>query len=133
MKQASNQLEGERQHHLVDQPALEARTFPDSDDGRRLRAFLALRGDQPALNNLALEYWRVLGEIVLSAEERLLERGSGQRLDAQADVDRARLKRLAELEDRFEASMLRRVKRLLPFSRNDYWEVDELRQQLHRR
>jgi RsiW-degrading membrane proteinase PrsW (M82 family) len=132
MRQASDLLEVERQQHLVDQPALEAGQLPETDDGRRLREFLARLGEQPALTRLVIEYWRVLGEIVLSAEERLMERGAGQRVDAQADIDRARLKRLADLEGRFDYKMLRRVKRLLPFSRNDYWEVDELRQQLHR-
>jgi hypothetical protein len=106
--------------------------LPDTESGRRLQRFLAASGNQPALAKLVLEYWRVLGEIVLSAEERMIERGNGHRIDASADADRARLRRLEELEERFDEPDLRHVKRLLPFSRNDMWEVDELRQELQR-
>jgi hypothetical protein len=95
-----------------------------------VQRFLAASGSQPALAKLVLEYWRVLGEIVLSAEERMIERGNGRPADTEAETDRARLRRLEELEERFDEPDLRRIKRLLPFSRNDMWEVDELRQQL---
>jgi RsiW-degrading membrane proteinase PrsW (M82 family) len=130
MRQASDQLEGERAQHLVDQPALETGSIPDSEAGRRVQRFLAASGSQPALAKLVLEYWRVLGEIVLSAEERMIERGNGHQAATDAETDRARLRRLEELEERFDEPDLRRIKRLLPFSRNDMWEVDELRQQL---
>lgn len=128
-REAASMLKVERAQHLADQPALGAGTWPDSDSGRRLRA---LAGEQPAVAKLVLDYWRVLTEIVLSAETRMIERANGEMHDREADLDRARFEALAELEARFAPATLRAVKKLLPFSRNDLWDIAELRGQLER-
>lgn len=49
------------------------------------------------------------------------------------DVNVLRLHRLAEIEHGFDHATLRTMKKLLPFSRNDLWEIAELRQQLKRK
>jgi RsiW-degrading membrane proteinase PrsW (M82 family) len=128
-REAASLLKVERAEHLADQPALAAGTWPDRDSSRRLRA---LAGDRPELATLVLDYWRVLTEIVLNAESRMIERANGQWHDREADLDRARFAALAELEARFDRATLRSVKKLFPFSRNDLWDIAELREQLER-
>lgn len=132
-REACNLLKIESDEHLADQPALEAGTWPATDSGQRLRAFAEQRAEGPAFAATVLEYWRILGEIVLSAERRMIERTNGERLDRQADLDRGRLERLAALERGLDHATLRTMKKLLPFSRNDLWEIAELREQLHRK
>ncbi|MDR7101632.1 PrsW family glutamic-type intramembrane protease [Croceicoccus sp. BE223] len=131
-KEASHFLDVERQEHAADQPALEAGEWPDTECGRQLRVYVAERSDLPGLGSQVLEYWRLLGELVLSAESRMVERANGQRLDPQAELDRARFERLHAMERDFAPPTLRAVKRLLPFSRNDLWDIAELREQLKR-
>jgi len=132
-REACTLLKIEREEHLADQPALEAGTWPESDSGRRLREFVDTRPNDPALVATILEYWRILGQTVLSAERRMIERTNGERLDREATLDHERLHRLAALERDLDHATLRAVKKLLPFSRNDLWEIAELRQQLHRK
>jgi len=131
-REASHMLEQEREEHVADQPALEAGEWPDSECGRQLRAYVEERSGRPDLAAQVMEYWRLLGELVLSAEDRLVERANGARLDPQAELDRTRFARLAEIERELDHPTLRSVRRLLPFSRNDLWSLDELREQLHR-
>lgn len=128
-REASHMLKVEREEHVADQPALEAGNWPDTESGRQFRG---MTEGKPGLSALVLEYWRILGELVLSAESRMVERANGERLDPQAELDRSRFARLAELERQFDHKTLRHVKRLLPFSRNDLWDIAELKQQLRR-
>jgi RsiW-degrading membrane proteinase PrsW (M82 family) len=132
-REAFNLLSVEREQHLADQPALEAGAWPDTDSARGLRAYADAPGRDPLLARRIIEYWRVLGEIVLSAERRMIERSAGERLDRDALLDRERLARLGALEREFDIVTRRDLRRLLPFSRNDLWEIAELRQQLSRK
>jgi RsiW-degrading membrane proteinase PrsW (M82 family) len=131
-REASHMLEQEQAEHIADQPALEAGDWPDSMCGRSLRDYVDQRRDLPNFGAQVIEYWRLLGELVLSAESRLVERANGARLDPQAELDRDRFARLAAIEHEMDHPTLRRIKRLLPFSRNDLWSLEELREQLHR-
>lgn len=117
--------------HRADLAALAAGTLPDSESGRLVAAFLARAGD-PALPALVLDHWRLHTEIVLRAEERLLARARGRAVDPDAAADRARMVRLAEIEAILGRARLATLRPLLPFSRNDLWEVREFRQALRR-
>ncbi|MFZ9395976.1 MAG: PrsW family glutamic-type intramembrane protease [Erythrobacter sp.] len=132
-REASHFLDVERAEHAADQPALEAGEWPDSESGRQLSAFVSQNGDRPELRSMVIEYWRLLGELVLSAEDRMVERANGVRHDPQAELDRERFEQLARTERQFDPPTLRMVKRLLPFSRNDLWDIAELREQLDRK
>ncbi|GLR48351.1 PrsW family glutamic-type intramembrane protease [Sphingomonas astaxanthinifaciens] len=128
-REAGNLLKVESAEHLADLDHLENGRWPDTDSGRRMAAYVA---DHPELGPAVLEYWRILNQTVLSAERRMLERTHGQWLDREAEQDEARLRRLDALERGFDPQLLRAVTRLLPFSRNDHWEIAELREQLER-
>lgn len=132
-REASHFLEVEREEHIADQPALESGDWPASECGKQLSAYADQCNDQPELGSQIIEYWRLLGELVLSAESRMVERANGERLDPQADIDRARFDRLAQVERQFDPPTLRKIKQLLPFSRNDLWDIAELREQLDRK
>lgn len=131
-REASHMLEQERTEHVADQPALEAGAWPDSESGQQLRAYVEQSSVDPNFANLVMEYWRLLGELVLSAEDRLVERANGSKIDPQAELDSECFERIAAIEKSFDHTTLRRIRRLLPFSRNDLWTLDELREQLHR-
>jgi hypothetical protein len=77
-------------------------------------------------------YYRTLAWLVVEAEETMIEESGGD-----ASIDRSNIAAAFADLDRFRAAMGRStfaaLKPLLPFSRNDYWEVSELKQRLHRR
>ncbi|RVQ68825.1 PrsW family intramembrane metalloprotease [Croceicoccus ponticola] len=130
-REASHFLDVEREEHIADQAALEAGQWPDSECGSRLREYVASRPDADTFGAQVIAYWRALGELVLSAESRMVERANGHRTDPQADADRAQFAVVAGIERDMNHPSLRTVKRLLPFSRNDLWAIGELREQLH--
>ncbi len=125
--EARDWLTAESDHHRADFSALCAGEIPDTESGHAIAA-LAADSAQPAV----LDYWRMMSELVLSAERCMLERTADQSLDRDAHADRGRFERLAELESVMDRPTLAALKRLLPFSRNDLWEVNELREQLRR-
>jgi hypothetical protein len=67
--------------------------------------------------------------LIVEAEETLLEEAGGD-----AALDRTKLlgavDELAALQRSLGRSTFSELRRLLPFSRNDQWEVSELRQRL---
>ena len=70
----------------------------------------------------------VLARLVLTAEETLLEQsGDGDRVEADIGSGFARL---AELKRELGRTTMAALNPLLPFSRNDYWEMSELRERL---
>ncbi|MBA2933871.1 PrsW family intramembrane metalloprotease [Sphingomonas sp. CGMCC 1.13654] len=123
--EARNWLTGESARHQADLDELADGRLPDSDAGR---AIGALAANEPRV----IDYWRLMTEIVLGAERTMIERTADQRLDRYAEADRARFARLTELEAAIDRPTLLALGRLMPFSRNDLWEVSELREQLRR-
>jgi hypothetical protein len=76
-------------------------------------------------------YWELQAWIVAEAEETMIEQAEGEvKIDA-AEVEAA-FAELAGLKRALGKSTHTALKALLPFSRNDYWEVSELRQRLDR-
>jgi RsiW-degrading membrane proteinase PrsW (M82 family) len=124
--EAQQWLRVERNGHRVMLDALSAGRFPDDPGGQRIAA-LAARAGMPT-GELIREYWEVLTRLVLTAEETLLQQST--------DVGRvkadsaAAFARLAELKRELGRSTMAALNPLLPFSRNDYWELSELRERL---
>ena len=69
---------------------------------------------------------------MVEAEESMIEEAAGDVEIDKAGV-RAAFAELAELERKLGRGSLSALKAALPFSRNDAWEVSELRQRVGRR
>jgi RsiW-degrading membrane proteinase PrsW (M82 family) len=103
--------------------------FPRDASGQRIAA-LAARSN-PAEAALIRDYCMLKTELVLMAEEELMD---GDRdLDAgQAERLRAGFGRLNELKKSLGRTGYAALRRVLPFSRNDDWELSELKELLDR-
>lgn len=124
--EAAQWLTVEREAHRELLATLRAGRFPDDPGGQRIAALAARSG--PRTGALIREYYELLTRLVLTAEETLLEESA----DAdEADADSAAgFTRLAELKRELGRSTMAALTPLLPFSRNDYWELSELRERL---
>ncbi|MEO5612824.1 MAG: hypothetical protein ABIT68_08810, partial [Sphingomicrobium sp.] len=124
--EAHQWLTVEREAHRAMLDTLSAGRFPDDLAGRRIAALAARSSAQTG--ERIREYWEVLTRLVLTSEETLLEQSAdSQRVEADSA---AAFARLAELKRELGQSTLCAVTPLLPFSRNDYWELSELRERL---
>jgi protease PrsW len=106
---------------------LSAGRWPDGPAGAKVAA-LAERLDPEAAKRMR-RYWELQAWLVAEAEETMIEEAAG---DAALDADKIRAA-LAELDGLRKAlgrSSFAALQALLPFSRNDQWEVAELRQRL---
>ena len=116
----------ERETHRAHLEILRAGKFPDDEAGRRI-ATLASRLGAPAAEQIR-EYCEVLTALVLTAEETLSRQLS--------DADRVRIDvrdsfaRLESLKAALGRSTFAALKPLLPISRNDYWELTELKERM---
>lgn len=125
--EAQGWLEKERGEHRAALAAWQAGDYPADASGKRIAA-LAARA-KPAEAAHIRGYCAALTELVLAAEEELLDR------DRAIEPDKRQ--RLGELLAAVEAhrralgrSGYRALKPLLPFSRNDWWEISELKELL---
>ncbi|MEO7366059.1 MAG: PrsW family glutamic-type intramembrane protease [Sphingomicrobium sp.] len=124
--EAQEWLRAERNGHRAMLDTLAAGQFPDTPPGRRIAALAARSG--AATSEQIREYWEVLARLVLTAEETLLKQsGDGDRVEADTG---AGFTRLAELKREMGRTTIAALNPLLPFSRNDYWELSELRERL---
>jgi RsiW-degrading membrane proteinase PrsW (M82 family) len=124
--EAQQWLTVERDAHRAMLDTLSAGKFPDDSFGRRIAALAARSGARTG--ELIREYWEVLTRLVLASEETLIK----QSTDAdrvETDVGAA-FARLGELKRELGRSTMTALTPLLPFSRNDYWELSELRERL---
>jgi RsiW-degrading membrane proteinase PrsW (M82 family) len=125
--EAQRWLVAECAAHQAQLEELRAGKWPDSPAGRKIAA-LAERLDPESAKRVH-RYWELLAWLVVQAEEVMMEEAAG---DASFDAAQVR-SALAELDGLSRAigkSSFAAFKSLLPFSRNDYWEVAELRQRL---
>ena len=125
--EAERWLTAESAAHRAQLETLRAGKWPDTPHARKIAA-LAERLDPEAARRV-LRYWELQAWLVVQAEETMLEEEAG---DADFDPEQVRAA-FAELEGLRQAlgkSTFAALKALLPFSRNDYWEVSELRQRL---
>ncbi len=125
--EAERWLQIEYAEHQAQLAALRAGSWPDSPSGRKIKALAERLG--PEMEKRVRRYWELQAWLVVEAEETLLEQVAGQ-----VSIDKQEiLAAFAELEGLRRAlgkSSFAALKSMLPFSRNDYWEVSELRQRL---
>ena len=125
--EAQGWLTAEAAEHRAQLDALRAGNWPDSPSGRKVAA-LAARLDPEAAKRVR-RYWELQAWLVLEAEEMMMEEAAG---DATIDKPQVRAALFEQdgLKRALGKSTFAALKALLPFSRNDYWEVGELRQRL---
>ena len=124
--EAEQWLTVERDAHRAMLETLSAGRFPDDPGGQRIAALAARSGLQSG--ELIREYWELLTRLVVASEETLLaQSANGERVESDARVGFIRLDQLKRSLGR---STMAALKPLLPFSRNDYWELSELRERL---
>jgi hypothetical protein len=125
--EAQRWLTAESAEHKTQLEVLKAGHWPDNPSGRKIAA-LAERLDPEARGRIR-RYWELQAWLVVRAEEVMMEEAAGDvRLDK--EQVRAAFVELAGLRRAIGKSTFGALKSLLPFSRNDYWEVSELRQRL---
>ena len=115
----------EYSEHKAQLDALRAGGWPDTPAGRKIAAFAGRLG--PETTKRIRRYWELLAWLLVEAEETLIEEEAG---DVEVDFDqvRAAFSELAGLRNALGRSTHTALKALMPFSRNDYWELGELRQ-----
>ena len=125
--EAERWLVTERAEHKAQVEALRGGRWPDSLAGRKIGALAERLGPEAATR--IRRYWELQAWLVAQAEEAMIEEEAG---DAQFDAAeiRATLAELSGLNRALGRSTVTALKALLPFSRNDYWEVSELKQRL---
>ena len=103
--------------------------WPEGTAGTKIAA-LAERLDPEAAKRVR-RYWEVQAWLVAQAEETMMEEEAGD-----AQFDRAKIRAAFAERDGLRRALghstFAALQALLPFSRNDLWEVSELRQRLGR-
>jgi len=125
--EAERWLVAECAAHQSQLQALKAGQWPEGPSGKRIAALAGKVAPENAKR--IRRYWELQALLVVEAEKAMMEEAAG---DVSIDKDEIRAA-FAELEGLRRAlgrSTYTALKALLPFSRNDYWEVSELRQRL---
>ncbi len=125
--EAQTWLAEESATHGEELAAWQTGGFPRGASGERIAALVArVRPDEGALIR---DYCTLHTRLVLAAETELLDRDRA--IDAaHADELRGDLAQLAQLRHDMGRTAYAALEPLLPFSRNDRWELDELRELL---
>jgi len=127
--EAQRWLAAEYAAHRAQLETLQAGQWPDSPAGKRISALAARLGAEN--EKRVRRYWELQAWLVVEAEETMMEEAAGD-----VSVDKALVHAaFAELDGLRRAlgrSAHTALTALLPFSRNDYWEVSELRQRVGR-
>ncbi|MEO5578572.1 MAG: PrsW family glutamic-type intramembrane protease [Sphingomicrobium sp.] len=124
--EAQKWLSHERELHRVALEAWQSGGYPADDSGRRIAALVA-RSD-PATGKNIREYCEQLTFLAWTAEDALhdqVDDVSKVEVEAGAAFDR-----LEALKHALGCASFAALKPLLPFSRNDYWEISELEERL---
>ncbi len=128
-QEAQEWLAQESAEHRIALAAWRADGYPDDSSGRKIAAFAAR--STPAVAQTIRSYCETLTALVLAAEIALHQQA--ERTD-EVEVDAAaEFAKLEQLENALGRTSLGALRPLLPFSRNDYWEVSELRERLKQR
>jgi len=127
--EAQSWLIAERAEHKAQLDVLRSGAWPDSPSGKKISAWSG-RLDPETLKRIR-RYWELQAFLIGEAEETLLEEANGD-----AEYDAAALRSAFEeregLRRALGPSIYAQLNQLLPFSRNDYWELSELKQRLDR-
>ena len=127
--EAERWLTAEIAEHEVQLQQLRSGEWPDSASGRKIAA-LSTRLDPESVTRLR-RHWELQAWLVVEAEATMQQQAEGK-VDYDPEQVRAAFAELDGLRRALGRSTFAAVKSLLPFSRNDYWEIAELRQRLHR-
>jgi RsiW-degrading membrane proteinase PrsW (M82 family) len=127
--EAEQWLTAERAEHRKQVETLRSGKWPDNPAGRKIAALAERVGPESAKR--IRRYWELQAWLVAEAEETLIEEAAG---DASFDATEisATIAELDGLRRALGRSTYTALSALLPFSRNDHWEVSELRQRLRR-
>jgi len=127
--EAQKWLVMEHRQHQAELDALTAGRWPDGAAGARVAALAARAGEQ--VSDRMRQYWQTLAYLVVEAEAALLEEVEGT-----ARFDRTKIEQafgeLERLKTSLGCATYAALNQVLPFSRNDYWEVRELKERLER-
>jgi len=127
--EADRWLKSECAEHRAQVEALRSGKWPKGPSGKKIAA-LAQRLNPEAVTRIR-RYWELQAWLVAEAEETMIEEEEGDAVFDPAEI-RAAIAELDGLKRALGRSTYAAVQALLPFSRNDYWEVSELRQRLPR-
>jgi RsiW-degrading membrane proteinase PrsW (M82 family) len=127
--EAQGWLQAEAAAHQSQLDALRAGNWPDSPSGRKISAFAERLGAEGATR--VRRYWELQAWLVLEAERAMMEEAAGDAVIDQAQI-RSAIAEQDGLKRALGKSSFAALKALLPFSRNDYWEVSELKQRVNR-
>ena len=127
--EAQQWLEAEYKAHKAQLEALKAGGWPEGPAASRVVALAGRLG--PTAESHVRRYWEVLAGLVIEAEETLLEEAGG---DVKFDKEKIRgaFGELHALQTALGRTTFAELRRLLPFSRNDYWELSELEERIDR-
>jgi RsiW-degrading membrane proteinase PrsW (M82 family) len=128
--EAERWLAAERSEHRSQADTLRAGKWPDTAAGRKIAALAERLGPEATVR--IRRYWELQAWLVAEAEETMMEEAEGDATMDAAEI-RAAIAELAGLKRALGRGTFTALKALLPFSRNDYWEVSELRQRLGHR
>ena len=127
--EAHRWLVAESAEHRAQLDALRSGQWPDGPAGQKIAA-LAGRVDPETAKRIR-RYWELQAWLILEAEETLMEEAAGE-VTIEESQARAAIDELDGLRRAIGKSTFTAMKALLPFSRNDDWEVSELRGRLRR-
>lgn len=127
-QEAQHWLAEESAAHRAALQAWQSGAFPDDESGRRIAALIA-RSDAKS-GQLIREYCQHMTALVLAAETTLhAQSEEGERVEIDA---RDTFKKVEAAKQAMGRTTFAALRPLLPFSRNDYWEVSELEERLSR-
>jgi RsiW-degrading membrane proteinase PrsW (M82 family) len=124
--EAQQWLNEERAETRAALEAWEAGKYPDDESGKKIAA-LVKRSDAKTAAGMR-EYCQLLTWLVLQAEDTLHDQVEDtEKLHI---VGRSAFERLETLNRELGKTNVATLRALLPFSRNDYWEISELKERL---
>ena len=125
--EAQHWLAAESADHRAQVEALRAGRWPEGAAGTRIATLADRLGSETAKR--IRRYWELQAWLTAEAEEAMMEEAAGDAEFDSAEI-RAALAELDGLKRALGRSSFAALNALLPFSRNDYWELAELRQRL---
>ena len=127
--EADRWLAAEHAEHRAQLDALRAGRWPDGKAAPKVAALGERLG--PEATRRIRRYWELQAWLVAEAEETMLEQEQGEAKFDPGEI-RAAIAELDGLKRALGRSTCTALTALLPFSRNDQWEVAELKQRLGR-
>ena len=125
--EADRWLVTERAEHERQIEALRAGRWPDGPNSPKVAALADRLG--PETTNRIRRFWELQAWLVAEAEQMMLEQEQGK-VEIDAGEVRAAIAEMDGLKRALGRSTHTALAALLPFSRNDHWEVAELKQRL---